>query len=274
MDNPYLLIGLGFLVGTLGTLIGAGGGFILVPVLILFRPDLPPEIITAISMAVVACNSVSGTTAYVYNRRVDYRAGLIFAVMTVPGSILGVMTVKAMPRGTFDVLFALLMIAMAIFLFIRGGKKKASHPYTQKPGWIHSKLVDRSGETYEYAYNIRNGSLLSIVVGYLSPILGIGGGIIHVPAMVEWLRFPVHVATATSHFILAIMATVTVVTHYVEGSYAAPEIVSMVLFLALGVIPGAQLGAYLSGKLRARLIIRALAVSMVLVGIRILWNGL
>ncbi len=61
--------------------------------------------------------------------------------------------------------------------------------------------------------------LLSIIVGYLSPLLGIGGGIIHVPALANWLQFPVHVATATSHFILAVMATVSVITNIVKGSY-------------------------------------------------------
>lgn len=273
MEHPVVLVVIGLLIGTLGTLIGAGGGFLLVPLLILFHPEYPPETITAISMAVVATNALSGTAAYVRQRRIDYKAGVIFALMTVPGSILGVMTVAVMPRNTFDVIFAFLLVAVAVFLFVRGGKKRAGHPYTGKPGWIRSSLTDRDGERYEYAYNVRNGSLLSVVTGYLSPILGIGGGIIHVPAMVEWLRFPVHVATATSHFILAIMASVTVATHFFEGSYEDPAIVQMILALALGVIPGAQIGAWLSGKLNARMIIRALSVCLGLVGLRILLSG-
>lgn len=273
MDQPIVLVLVGFLIGTLGTLIGAGGGFILVPLLILFRPDLDPAAITAISMAVVAANAISGSGAYIYKRRVDYKAGLIFAAMTIPGSILGVWTVRVIPRHTFDVSFSILLIALALFLFLRGGKKKAAAVIASRKGWMHRKLVDRAGERFEYSFNVRNGSLLSVVVGYMSPILGIGGGIIHVPAMVEWLRFPVHVATATSHFILAIMATVTVITHYYEGAYDDPAIVKLVLFLALGVLPGAQLGAYLSGRLQAKIIIRALAVSLILVGIRILLSA-
>ena len=64
MENIYLLILIGFFVGTLGTLIGAGGGFILVPLLIILRPDFTPDMITAISMVVVACNAISGSAAY------------------------------------------------------------------------------------------------------------------------------------------------------------------------------------------------------------------
>ncbi len=121
---------------------------------------------------------------------------------------------------------------------------------------------------------MKYGIALSIFVGFFSPLLGIGGGIIHVPAMVEWLQFPVHIATATSHFILAIMSTVSVVVHYFEGSYNDPKILKMVAALILGVIPGAFLGAFLSRKVKGKIIIKALAVSLALVGIRILLSSM
>jgi len=131
-------------------------------------------------------------------------------------------------------------------------------------------LVDKWNEKYDYAYDLKKGSILSVFVGYFSPLLGIGGGIIHVPAMVEWLRFPVHIATATSHFILAVMATVSVIVHIYQGSYSDPLILKMSIGLIIGVIPGAQLGAFLSRKIKGKMIIKALAVSLAIVGIRIL----
>lgn len=269
--SPFILILIGFLIGTLGTLIGAGGGFILVPLLILMHPELSAEHITAISIAVVACNAISGSLAYMRSKRVDFKAGLIFAACTIPGSILGVWTTRIIPRHVFDIIFGVLLFGLASFLFLKGGKKASiSKPVGQHKGWVQQRLVDRSGEEYVYAYDMRIGAALSVFVGYFSPLLGIGGGIIHVPAMVEWLRFPVHIATATSHFILAIMATVSVLVHWYDGSYNDPAILHMVLGLAIGIIPGAQLGAYLSRRVHGKLIIKSLAVALGVVGIRIL----
>jgi len=271
MDNFYLLILIGFAVGTLGTMIGAGGGFILVPLLIISHPEFSPESITAISIAVVACNAISGSAAYVRTKRIDYRAGILFALFTIPGSILGVLTTQVIPREAFDIIFGILLFGMAIFLFLKGGKKNPVNlPIIAQKGWIRQQLTDKWGEKYDYAYDARKGSLLSVFVGYLSPLLGIGGGIIHVPAMTEWLRFPVHIATATSHFILAIMATVSVIVHFYNGSYTDPTILKMVFGLAIGVIVGAQLGAFLSRKIQGRMIIKCLAISLGIVGIRIL----
>lgn len=275
MENIYLLLAIGFVIGTLGTLIGAGGGFILVPLLLLVRPDLSPEVITAISMAVVACNAISGSIAYIASKRVDYKAGLIFALCTIPGSILGVLTTKIIPRHLFDLIFGVLLIALAFFLFFKGGKEKSHSKLAEgRKGWITQHITDKRGESYDYSYDIRKGAILSVLVGYFSPLLGIGGGIIHVPAMVEWLLFPVHIATATSHFILAIMSTVSVIVHIVNGSYNDPAIQRMVICLSIGVVIGAQLGAYLSHHMKGKIIIKALAVSLGIVGVRILMIGL
>jgi uncharacterized membrane protein YfcA len=150
----------------------------------------------------------------------------------------------------------------------------AEKPVTKNKGWIEQHLVDKWNQKYEYAYDMRKGSLLSVFVGYFSPLLGIGGGIIHVPAMVEWLRFPVHIATATSHFILAIMATVSVIVHVSQGTYDDPLVLKMIIGLAIGVIPGAQLGAFLSRKLKGNVIIKALSISLAIVGLRILLERL
>ena len=99
MDNFSLLIVAGFIIGMFGTLIGAGGGFILVPILLLSYPELSPETITAISMAIVAANAISGSIAYARSGRIDYRAGFIFALFTIPGSILGVLTTQFIARN-------------------------------------------------------------------------------------------------------------------------------------------------------------------------------
>jgi uncharacterized protein len=271
MHNIYVLIVAGFLIGMFGTLIGAGGGFILVPILILSYPELSPETITAISIVIVAANAISGSIAYARSGRIDYKAGFLFALFTIPGSILGVLTTQFIPRHIFNILFGFLLVALSAYLIVRHNKPIPRAVLdANKKRWKHHSLVDNSGVTYNYTYNQTRGIIISVLVGYISPLLGIGGGIIHVPALVQWLQFPVFVATATSHFILAIMATVSVIVHAIKGSYNDPQILHMVIGLIIGVVPGAQLGAWLSHKLHSNTIIRVLAVCLGLVGIRIL----
>lgn len=275
IDSLWFLLSAGFVVGTLGTLIGAGGGFILVPLLLFIHPELRPEVITAISMAIVAANAISGSLAYSRSGRIDYKAGLLFAAFTIPGSILGVYATRYIPAHAFHLVFGVLLIVMAIFLFTpkdRHLKKGMGRP--SAPGQTNRTITDKAGITYAYHYNRYLGIFISLLVGFLSPLLGIGGGIIHVPALVNWLNFPVYVATATSHFILAVMATVSVVTHLLEGNYNDPPVLKMVSCLGIGAIAGAQLGAFLSHKIKGNLIIRALAVCLGIIGIRVLLDSI
>jgi uncharacterized protein len=271
MDALPILLLTGFIVGILGTLIGAGGGFILVPVLLFAHPELKPEIITAISMAIVAANAISGSFAYAREKRIDYKAGSQFALFTLPGSVIGALITSYISQHIFNTLFGLLLILMGIYLSIKKEPVPISHLVAKPgPGWKQHTITDKSGQNYNYIYNQYIGMAISVAVGFISPILGIGGGIIHVPVIVHYLNFPVHVATATSHFILAIMSSVTVLVHLVTGNYSDPAIQHLVIFLAIGAITGAQLGAWLSHKIKGSFIIKALAISLTLVGIRIL----
>ncbi|MGC4037091.1 MAG: sulfite exporter TauE/SafE family protein [Chitinophagaceae bacterium] len=272
MDNPIILIAIGFLIGALGTMIGAGGGFLLVPLLIFTHPAMPAGVTTAISIAVVALNAISGSIAYSRAGRIDYKAGLLFGLFTIPGSVLGVFLVKYIPKHAFNIVFGIILIAVAVYLFIKNKKSDEENParITENGKGTTHRLTDRNGEQFIYSFNKAYGIIISVIVGFLSPLLGIGGGIIHVPAMVQWLRFPVYIATATSHFILAIMSTVSVIVHIVQGSYQDSAVQQLLLYLCIGVIPGAQVGAYISHKIDATLIIKLLAICLGLVGLRIL----
>lgn len=270
LETFILLALLGLFIGTVGTLIGAGGGFILVPVLILFYPELDPNQLTGISLAVVAANAIMGSSAYSRMGRIDYKTGLYFALGTIPGSIIGVMATLYIPSGVFNLLFGTIFILLSIFLLWRSMHKGTAKVRPAKPNEIHRQIKDSSGRVYKYAFNLKLGMLFSVFIGFFSPLLGIGGGIIQVPVMSEVLRFPVHIATATSQFTLAIMAMVSVFVHIFIGDYSADGILPMVAALICGVIPGSLLGARISQKLKGQIIIRVLAVALILVGIRII----
>jgi uncharacterized membrane protein YfcA len=109
---------------------------------------------------------------------------------------------------------------------------------------------------------------LSFGVGFVSSLLGIGGGIIHVPALVRVLGFPVHVATATSHFVLATTAGAGTATHLATGAFHTGW--RRTIALGLGAVIGAQIGARWARLAPPSLILRALAVALLLVGGRVL----
>jgi len=260
---------LGFAVGTFGTLIGAGGGFLLAPALLLLYPHERPETITAISLAVVFFNAASGSVAYAQQKRIDYRSGLTFALASVPGAVLGAYTTSFIPRQTFNLVFGCLLFVLGWLVFFNA-KEKLLAPQTSDPkATTHCHLVDRHGEEYRWSYSMPLGVAISIGVGYLSSLLGIGGGIIHVPALARLLRFPVRIATATSHFILALVALMGTIAHIALGAFAHGS--RRTMFLSLGVVLGAQLGAHLSHRIQGTWILRALANALCLVGLRLLF---
>ncbi len=265
-----LLVGLGVVVGGFGTIIGVGGGFILVPVLLLAYPDDDPAIITSISLAVVFFNALSGSLGYARLRRTDYRTGLTFAVATVPGAIVGAAATNWLPRQAFDLTFGLLLIAVSIYIAFRAGATSDRRLAILRPSAQRS-LTDSAGVTYAYSFNRELGITISFFVGFIASFLGVGGGIIHVPAMVSLLNFPAHVAIATSHFILVFTALTGTVVHIVDGSLA--EGWARMTALAVGVVAGAQIGARLSDRLPAGAIVRLLAGALFVVAIRLIIAG-
>jgi uncharacterized membrane protein YfcA len=257
-------IGLG--IGVYGTLVGLGGGVILLPVLLFLFPGTPPEVLTGISLSVVFLNAFSGTLAYIRQRRIDYRSGFLFALATIPGTVIGVWLLKYISASAFRSIFGVLLLAISLLIFLR--------PQLEAPRLLSGRgsvcsLTDSSGKRFIYRVNRVLGTSISFLVGFVAGLLGIGGGVIHVPAMVYLLCFPVHVATATSHFILVFTTLTGVLSHVAFYSGIGDWLV--VIFLALGIIPGAQLGAYVSRHLHGNLIVRLLALALVILGIRLLF---
>jgi uncharacterized protein len=256
VDSIIALIFSGFFVGAFGTLIGAGGGFILVPILLYMFPAESPEVLTSISLAVVFLNSASGTVAYARKKCVDFRAGLIFALASMPGAIIGALSVAKVSRQTFEPVFGVLMIAGGLFVFFKPNRNPTNGP-------------QQKSDRRKTVYDLRFGIVISIFVGFISSFLGIGGGIIHVPTLIHLLDFPVQIATATSQFVLMIMAFVGTVVHLFEGTLL-PHL-EKVFYIGLPAVLGAQLGAILSQRVKEAWITRALAVALVLVGLRLIF---
>jgi uncharacterized protein len=255
------LVALGVAVGAFGTLIGAGGGFLLVPLLLLLF-KLPHTTAVGTSLALVFLNASSGTVAYLRQRRVDLSLGWKFALATVPGAIVGAFVSRSLSTSTFSLVFGLVLLAIAAVL-ATGRTMAPSRRADQR------QLVDLGGETHAYAVDAWKGVAVSFVVGLMSSVLGIGGGIVHVPFLIVVLSLPVHVATATSHFVLSISSFVGASTFYALGAID----LRVTALMGAGILLGAQLGARASVRAGATTIRIVLAVALALVGLRMVLHA-
>jgi uncharacterized membrane protein YfcA len=266
--SEFLLFGL--VVGAYGTMVGAGGGFLIVPALLLVY-HVRPEQAAGTSLAVVFLNALSGSISYARQGRVDYRSGMWFAIATLPGAVSGAYLARFFKGPVFDTFFGVVLLLIAALLVWRPvAEREYADSLVEEAelAWWHveERLTDQAGELFRYRYNVLVGVAVSFVVGFLSSILGIGGGIIHVPVLIHLLGFPVHIATATSHFILLISAGVGTASHLALGQVLAGPAILM----GIGVTAGAQIGARLARSLDGLLIIRLACGALVLVAVRLL----
>jgi uncharacterized membrane protein YfcA len=264
------LISLGFGIGAYGTLIGAGGGFLLMPLLLMIYPHEHHHTLTAISLAVVFFNSISGAAAYARLKRIDYKSGLMFAAATIPGAIFGVTCSASIPRKDFEAIFSIFLTGLALFLFFR--PKSDTEPtrgkHLSSARGLARVFQSMDGITFEYHYYPLLGLAVFLFLGFIASFLGIGGGSLIVPTLSYLLNFPVFIATATSQFIVAIITFTATLVHIWHGSFHQGA--HRTAALGIGVLIGAQFGAYLSNKVKGAWIIRGLALAVAVVGIRML----
>ena len=211
-------------------------------------------------------------------RRISYRTGLLFASATIPGALIGSWLTHFIPKREFGLVFGALLVAVAVFLAItRSRGKRAAAMAGGEPAPRRGRLMDTvvttDGHKEELTYNPWLGVCLSLLIGCFSSLVGIGGGLIHVPLLSSPLfGFPLHLATATSHFILVFTALAGVIEHILDHTW--PTHLLRDACLALGVVGGAQLGAALSRKISAPWIVVGLAVALGIVGIRLVLGAI
>jgi hypothetical protein len=256
MLNTALLFFSGLAIGALGTLIGAGGGWMIVPLLLLGF-SFSPSLAVGTSLAVVFFNALSGSIAYMWQGRVLYRMGILFAAATIPGALLGARLVQHLSSEWFSVLFGVLLLGIAVFLH-RGDQLLS---LGSERGEAAPAELQSLGSAV-----MRLGILISFLVGILSSLFGVGGGIIHVPFLIVVLGIPVHAATATSHFVLAITSLTGALVFLRQGQIHLAAAASM----GVGVLLGAQGGAFLSTRMRGEPIRRLLALAVAVFALRLI----
>ena len=240
------MIVLGFVAGMLGSMIGLGGGIIMVPVMTItgFLPT------TAVSNSLygVLASSASSTISYSRRVKIDYGLALRLGLPGVPGAILGVLLSTEVTPDIFQILFAVVMIMTATYLFV---KKRIESIQTRPKKYM---IIVTMG--------------VSFLAGIASAFFGIGGGLVLLPLMVIGMGMSMKQAVPISMMALIITASAGVVAHTLMGH---PEFLQSGL-LIIGCLAGGHVGASLHSRLSEyRLRIYA-AVFIIVVATKIIYD--
>jgi uncharacterized membrane protein YfcA len=265
-----LLAALGVSVGAVGAMVGVGGGFLLVPALLIIFPDADPAVITSISLTAIVMNAASAS--YGYRRRgwQDGRTALILIATAVPVAIVGALLTRSVDRGAFDIAFGATLVIGAVYLAWRSGKIPAAFIAATKGR--PRRLVDAAGVAYEYRVREPIAALIALGAGFMV-FFGIGGGIVNVPLMMLTLKIPPRIAVATSQLELLFASGSATLVHLLL-SFSDSDQWIRALIVGGGTLAGAQIGVRLAGHVSGRVVLMIIAFALVTAGIRQLVTGL
>lgn len=267
-----LLVVLGLVAGTFGSLLGLGGGIIVVPALLVMSDIIPsfagitPQTAVGTSLLIMIFTGLSSTISYTKQKVIDIKSGFIFFAGSGPGALFGVWLNKGMETNMFLIIFGLFMLFIAFVLFVRNYLK----PLPVKRTSIKREYITELGEKQEYGFSLGLGLGIAFAVGTLSGLFGIGGGSLMVPAMILLFGFPPHVAVATSMFMILFSSIVSSISHISLGN------VEWLYSLALipGAWVGATIGAAINKRLKSKTLIILLRFFLIIIALRLIWQGI
>ncbi len=264
---------IGFLSAFIGSLVGLGGGIVLVPSLLFLSEHVPaldwatPQTIVGISLVTMVFTGLSSSIAYMRLKRVDIRMGILFLIGSIPGSIVGSWLNTKFDVSNFSLYFGLLMIVIFLFMLIDRDKLASKRkPKVTK----RTRTFEVDGETYQYNVPVIPALILAVLVGMLSGLFGIGGGTISVPAMILLFGIPVQVAIGTSMFTILFISIVSSTTHIVLGNIEW----AYVAFFVIGSYLGGTVGAKVSTLFKGKTLEWFLRIVILLAAVRLMIDGL
>jgi len=266
-----LLAALGFGIGCYGTIVGIGGGPLILPLLVFFY-GWGNEFLVATSLFIVLLNAASGSAGYAAQKRIDYVGGIKFSLAAMPGALISSFTHHLFNLSFFNIIFAVFLILLAVFTISSVGKIDKTVAQRQKQlkdgvahGFRRVMFTDRFRVAYDFYANDRLGITMNLLLGFFCGFLGIGGGVFQVPILVFLLNYPMHLATATSHFVTLLTCAVALLPHVFLGNVRYAE----ALWMGVGVVLGAQAGARIAVKLNSKVMLYLFIVVLLVFAVRL-----
>ena len=248
MIDQLWLIPLGFAAGILGSMIGLGGGIIVVPVLTFL--GFPPTVAASNSLFAAFSNSVASTISYSRQKRIEFSLGIKLGLLAIPGTIFGAIISTDVAPDIFKILFGFVLIASSVYIFLR------------------KQLESRDKIISKQLIIFIIGS--SFFAGIISSFFGIGGGIVFVPLMVVGMGMSMKRAAPTSQLILLFASLSGVIVHSILGH---PDFLQSG-FLAIGSFFGGLVGAKLSLSVKERNLKILISVVLLLAAGKLFFDSL
>jgi uncharacterized membrane protein YfcA/uncharacterized membrane protein len=272
-----LLIFAGSLVaGMLGSLVGLGGGVLIVPLLTLFF-HLPIEFAIGASIISVIATSSGAAAAYVRDHLTNMRVGMFLELGTTLGAISGAFLAGLLAPNLLAIIFGIILLISAAPLVFKLGEELPQGVKNDR--WatrlnLASSYPDRHlGRDVDYQVtHTPAGLAMMYVAGVLSGLLGIGSGTFKVLALDTFMRLPLKVSTTTSNFMIGVTAAASAGIYFSRGDIPPLLAAPVAVGVLLGAIVGAHLLMYLSNKTLRMIflpVLAATAIEMVLHGMGI-----
>ncbi len=262
IEEAVLLVVVGAVIGAYSISIGAGGGFLIAPLLLIRYPDAEPEVVTTASLTAVVITSVASSAIVLPERRVDVPVALWISAIAVPAGFVGALGTVALPREAFAIGFAILLVVLALYIIL---KPTSPSPTADGIG-VPRHLVDRDGMTFDYRIPVRRSIAPNVGMAFVSALAGIGGGPIGVPIMTRIMQIPHAIAVPTVQVKTAIYSAAVVLFHFALGD--AGGAMQDIPWLGLGVVIANPFGQRLRRSLGEGPLMRALAFGLFIVAAR------
>lgn len=257
--------------GFLGSLLGLGGGVIIVSVLTLAMHVHIRYAIAASLISIIATSS-GAAASFLKDHLTNLRLAVLLEVGTVLGAMTGFLISKYIEARGLYFLFGGFLLFSAIMMFRKKGDSRAQvdHAWSKKLN-LSGKLRDESGTLSSYLVaNVPLGLGVMYFAGILSALLGIGSGMFKVMAMDNAMKLPMKVSSATSNFMIGVTATASAGAYLLRGDIR-PEIACPV---SIGIIIGSFFGAKLMPKMPAVLIRKIFVLVLVVVSVQMIMKGI
>lgn len=270
----FLIFLLGLIFSAFGTVVGFGGAVFMVPILVVVF-HVPIEIAVGSTIFALLPSSLISTYFNFRKKKIDFRAGIFLEIPTIVGTVIGSFLTSVLPHAILETIFGVFVSVIGIYTLLneRGGNKTDRKKAVRKDNLFYKlnkfgpRIISRSKHR-AYRISLISALIFGMLAGIMAGLLGIGGGFLKTPIMINIFGMPSSVAAATALFMIVFTSLTGSISHFFLGHinfvYGLPIVSGFVL--------GAFIGNRVNIKLSESLISKLIGVGLILAGLFLIIN--